>query len=152
MKLAGDPELVRLLIGVLVLLLGCSLTGLLLRVLARSPEGRARVGNFIARTNAWWVMAGLFVLALLAGRLGPIVLFALVSFLALREFLTLTPTTMSDHGAMVCTFFLVTPIQYALLAIHWYGLYSIMIPVYAFLLIPTVNVLRGDTARFLERT
>ncbi len=152
MSLFGHPELIRLLLGVLALLVGCSLVGFVLRARALSPEARATAVNFVARTYAWWIMAGLFALALLAGRLGPIILFALVSFLALREFLTLTPTTASDHCAMACTFFLVAPAQYALLAIHWYGLYSIMIPVYAFLLLPAVNVLQGDTARFLERT
>jgi phosphatidate cytidylyltransferase len=36
-------------------------------------------------------------------------------------------------------------------AIEWYGLFSILIPVYAFLYIPTRSVLSGDTDRFLER-
>jgi phosphatidate cytidylyltransferase len=80
-----------------------------------------------------------------------VVLFGLVSFLALREFLTLTPTRSSDHRALFWTFFVFAPIQYTLVAIGWYGLFSVLIPVYAFLFIPTRIVLEGDTTAFLER-
>ena len=86
------------------------------------------------------------------GRVGSIVLFALISFLALREFITLTPTNRADHSALVWSFFVVTPVQYFLVGIEWYGFFSIMIPVYAFLLLATRVVLAGDTERFLERT
>ena len=45
----------------------------------------------------------------------------------------------------------VMPIQYWLIAIDWYSLYSIFIPVYAFLLLPIVATFRSDTTRFMER-
>ena len=44
------------------------------------------------------------------------------------------------------------PLQYLLVCIDWYGLYSIFIPVYVFLLLPILEALAGDTKRFLERT
>ena len=34
----------------------------------------------------------------------------------------------------------------------WYGLFVILIPVYAFLLMPIRAAAAGDTERFLERT
>ena len=67
-----------------------------------------------------------------------IVLFAFASFTALREFMTLTPTRRGDHLALAVAFFVVLPLQYYLIWIEWYGLYSIFIPVYAFLLLPIV--------------
>jgi len=60
-------------------------------------------------------------------------------------------TRRSDHWALAAAFFIVLPVQYYLVWIEWYGLYSIFIPVYAFLLLPILVVLLGDTRRFLVR-
>ena len=80
-----------------------------------------------------------------------IVLFAFASFTALREFVTLLPTRRADHLALVLAFFVVLPVQYYLIWIEWYGLYSIFIPVYAFLLLPIIAALCGDTTAFMPR-
>ena len=69
----------------------------------------------------------------------------------MREFLTLTRTRRGDHPALAAAFFVVLPLQYYLISIEWYGLYSILIPVYVFLLLPIVVALRGDTANFMRR-
>jgi phosphatidate cytidylyltransferase len=90
-------------------------------------------------------------LAFLAGRTGVILLFALCSFAALREFLTLTAKLRADHLSLAAAFYVVLPFQYYLIWIDWYGLYSVYIPVYAFLLMPIVTALRGDPQRFLVR-
>jgi len=79
-------------------------------------------------------------------------LFGLTSFLALREFITLTPTHRGDHRALFWAFFVVLPLQYYLIAIRWYGLFSILIPVYAFLILPFRSAAAGDCDKFLERT
>ena len=96
-------------------------------------------------------MVGVVSLAILAGRLGAVILFALVSFFALREFVTLTPTRPGDHRTLFYGFFVSIPLQYYLIAIDWYGLFSILIPVYAFLYVPTRSALSGDTENFLVR-
>lgn len=75
----------------------------------------------------------------------------LLGFAALREFITLTSTRRADHWALATAFFIVLPVQYYLIAIEWYGFYSIFIPVYAFLIMPIMAVFRGDTERFLVR-
>ena len=79
------------------------------------------------------------------------VLFALISFAALREFVTLTHTRRSDHWVLLGMFGIIIPIQYWLVWTDWYGLFTIFIPVYCFLLMPAVTALQGDTERFLER-
>jgi phosphatidate cytidylyltransferase len=91
-------------------------------------------------------------LAFLFGKAGVLVLFFLISFYALREFLTLAYTRRGDHLAMAMCFFVVLPVQYLLIWIEWYGLYSIFVPVYAFLLLPIIAALGADTKRFLERS
>jgi phosphatidate cytidylyltransferase len=80
-----------------------------------------------------------------------IVLFTLASLAALREFITLTPTRRGDHMALAVAFFVVLPLQYYLVWIDWYGLYSVFIPVYVFLLLPIVAALRQDTEDFMGR-
>ncbi|HEY3169800.1 MAG TPA: phosphatidate cytidylyltransferase [Thermoanaerobaculia bacterium] len=147
-----DPDLVRLVGGVLVLLVVASIAGALLSRRVRTEAARATVANLNARIRAWWVMVAVFALAVWTGGVGSIVLFALMSLLALREFVTLAPTRREDHRALLWSFFAVTPLQYLLIAIRWYGLFAIMIPVYAFVLVAVSNVIAGRTDRFLERT
>ena len=81
-----------------------------------------------------------------------IALFALVSFQCLREYVSLAPTRKGDHRALIWSFYVFLPLQYYLIAAGWYGLFSILIPVYAFLLLPISASLGADTARFLERS
>ncbi len=111
----------------------------------------AVIDNLNARINAWWVMVALIGAAFWLGHSAVVGLFFLVSFFALREFLTLTPTRASDYPALAAAFYFVLPLQYLLVAIDWYGLFSIFIPVYVFLLLPILASLGGDTQRFLER-
>jgi phosphatidate cytidylyltransferase len=103
----------------------------------------------ILRTS--WVMMGLFWLAWLGGDSTAIVLFGLLSFFALREFMTLSPTRRGDHRSLVLAFFVVLPVQYGLVATEHFDLFSVFIPVYVFLAIPVVSALAGDPHRFLER-
>jgi len=96
-------------------------------------------------------MVVLMGLALIGGKTGVTLLFGFCSFAALREFITLTDTRRADHWALAAAFFVVLPAQYYLIWIEWYGLYSIFIPVYAFLLMPIIAAARGDTDHFLIR-
>jgi phosphatidate cytidylyltransferase len=136
--------------GVLGVLLLGTLAGQGLRLGARGAS--EAVSNLNARVMAWWIMCATLAAAVLIGPYGAIGLFAIVSFLALREFIALAPTSAGDHRALLWGFFVFTPLQYYLIAIDWYGLFAILIPVYAFFLIPATSALRGDPARFLERT
>jgi CDP-diglyceride synthetase len=90
--------------------------------------------------------------ALAIGPMGATVLFGLCSFMALREFITLTPTKPGDHRTLFWVFFIITPLHYWFLATQWYGMFVILIPVYAFLLVPLRTAMAGDCERFLERT
>ncbi|MCB1602933.1 MAG: phosphatidate cytidylyltransferase, partial [Xanthomonadales bacterium] len=103
------------------------------------------------RTRAWWVMAITISVALLGGRTGVLILFFICSFAALREFMTLTNASRADHNTLVAAFFVVLPVQFYLVWIGWYGMYSIFIPVYVFLLLPFVSALSGETRNFLIR-
>ena len=151
MKLQIDSQILWLVGAVLTLLAISSVIGWLLSKRTMSDKAQATVQNLNARIRAWWMMVAIFALALATGGIGSIVLFGLTSFLALREFITLTPTRAGDHRSLFWIFFVVTPLQYVLVAEQWYGLFAIFIPVYAFLLIPVRSAAAGDCERFLER-
>jgi phosphatidate cytidylyltransferase len=147
-----DRETLWLFGGLFALLSIATTIGYSLRSTVKTESAKKVIENLIARTRAWWVMCGLFGGALVIGGLAPVLMFAFTSFLALREFITLTPTKPGDHRTLFWAFFIILPLHYWTLAAHWYGLFVILIPVYAFLFIPMRTVLAGDTERFLERT
>ena len=150
-----DTLTAALLAGIFGFLALASLIGYLLGRRSAEPGAsearRATVANLNARLRAWWIIVGLCAVAVWSGRVGASVLFGLASFWALREFVTLTPTRAGDHRALFWVFFVVTPWQYYLVATGWYGLFVILIPVYAFLFIPLRMSLTGDCEHFLER-
>jgi phosphatidate cytidylyltransferase len=117
---------------------------------AADPQSATLV-NLNQRIKAWWVMVALIAVAFLFGKDGMIVLFALISFAALREFVTLTHSRRSDHWVLLGMFGIIIPVQYWLVWTEWYGLFTIFIPVYCFLIMPAITALHGDTERFLER-
>jgi phosphatidate cytidylyltransferase len=148
---SGNAQLMWLFGGVLGILVLASAIGVVLKRTAKSDAARATIENLNARTRAWWKMCAIFALTLLIGRVGSLVLFALLSLLALREYITLVPTRRGDHRTLLWSFFIITPLQYYLIGIAWYGFFAIMIPVFAFVFVPTRIAMSGDTEHFLER-
>jgi phosphatidate cytidylyltransferase len=129
-----------------------SAVGFILAKTAKTDSAKATVANLNARMKSWWIMVMVLFGALATGRLGTVMIFALISFLALREFLTATPTRRADHSSLFFSFFIVLPYQFYLVYIAWYGMFTIMIPVYAFVLVPALMAIAGDVTDFLERT
>ncbi|WP_455374478.1 phosphatidate cytidylyltransferase [Limibacillus halophilus] len=147
-----DPAFFWLLGGIVLLLVVASVAGKLLALRAKSPSLRDTASNLNARIKAWWVMVALLAFVFVTGEIATLLLFAVISYMALREFITLTPTRPGDHLALFCAFFLVVPAQYLLIGIHWYGLFSILIPVYVFLFSPVLAAFEADTKDFLARS
>ena len=142
-------ETTILIIGLIVVLSTASIVSGVLSYRAGDPS--PTLVNLNQRINAWWVMVAIIAIAFFFGKDGMTVLFALISFAALREFVTLTHTRRSDHWVLLAMFAIIIPVQYWLVWTAWYGLFTIFIPVYCFLLMPAVTALHGDTERFLER-
>lgn len=143
-----DSDVGLLLSGLFGILIVASLIGF---ILSRRKQN-ATISNLNARIRAWWVMCTIAVIAMLIGPIGSVVLFALMSFFALRECITLMPTRRGDHEALFWCFFVILPVQYLLVGIQWYSVFVIFIPVYAFLFIPARVAIAGDTHNFLERS
>ncbi|WP_313919102.1 phosphatidate cytidylyltransferase [Tahibacter sp.] len=135
--------------GIVALLSVASALGWLLQ---RRKGDTAVIRNLNERLRAWWLMVAVLGACFWLGPSATLVVFAFISFFALREFITLTPTRASDHKPLVVAFYVLVPLQYWLIHLEWYGLFSIFIPVYAFLGLPALAVFAGDTEEFLERT
>ena len=101
--------------------------------------------------RAVWIGALVFWLAWMSGPVGATSMFGVLSFLALREFITLAHTRRSDHRSLIAAFFVVLPLQYVIVGTRHFDLFSVFIPVYVFLAIPVLSALAGDPKRFLER-
>jgi phosphatidate cytidylyltransferase len=105
--------------------------------------------NGVIRTS--WLMVLVFWVGWIAGDVVALTLYGLVSFFALREFLTLSPTRRGDHRSLVLVFFAVLPMQYWLVGTEHFDLFAVFIPVYVFLALPLASALANDPQRFLER-
>lgn len=145
-----SDDTTRLFIGLVAVLATASLVAGVLSWRSQKPLPTT-LENLNARIKAWWIMVAGISVAFLFGPGGVILLFAFVSFAALREYVTLTNTRHADRWTLLGMFLIIIPAQYYLIWIDWYGLYSIFIPVYCFLAMPALTAMRGDTSRFLER-
>ena len=137
--------------GVFGALLIASLVGSILQQRPHSEQSSAVIENLNSRIKSWWWMVGVLALACWGGSTCVIILFFLISFQSLREFISVTYTKVGDHGALLWCFYFFLPVQYWLISTEWYGLFSILIPVYAFLLLPIFATLASDANRFFER-
>ncbi len=154
-KIRLNGPTIALLLTTLIALTIAAIVG---RVLKRQPDSMidpAIVRTFHKRVVAWLTMSAVLAVALVFQlRWLTVTTFGVVSFWALREFITMTPTRRADHRALFWTFFIFSPLQFVLVGMgsKYYMLYSIMIPVYASLFLPARIAFTGDPKRFLERT
>lgn len=141
---------------ILIVLVGLIVLLFIGQILKRQPESHidpAIIRNFNKRVTTWLtICALLFVALFFQNKVITVVLFGMVSFWALREFITMTPTRRGDHRTLFWVLFGFTPLQYVLVAMDWYAIYTIIIPVYASLFIPARIAFTSDHKRFLERT
>ena len=147
-----DATLMWLFGAVLLALIIFNSAGRILKNRRRRETVRSTIDTLNARIRAWWKMCTIFGLSILLGRTGALVVFAAISFLAMREYMTLVPTRRGDHRTLFWSFFVIMPLQYYLVGAQRYGLFSIMIPVLAFIFVPTSIAIAGDTSNFLERS
>ena len=118
----------------------------------RSTEQHDAHERFRRDLRAVWAGAVLFWVAWASGAVGATLLFGVLSFVALREFITLTHTRRADHRSLLLAFFVVLPLQFMMAGGRRFDLFTVFIPVYVFLAIPVVSALGNDAHRFLERT
>jgi len=146
-----DPAILRVGAGTVALLTSATAVGELGKRTARSERAREVFANVATRTYAWWLMVAALLAAIVAGPLVALALYAIVSFLALREFARLGVDAKRDRLALGIALFVAIPLQYTLVWLHLYGVFAIALPVYAFAAISIAVALSGETRDFLVR-
>ena len=101
------------------------------------------------RIQSWWVMVGVLFVVLTASKNIAIGFFGVLSFLALKEFLSIVSVRQADRRAVFWAY-LAIPVQYYWVSMGWYGMFIIFIPVYVFLFLPMRMVLIGETKGFIR--
>lgn len=140
-----------ILIGLIVLMGAGTIYGLWAAGRASTPENAFRLSIANARVRMGWWLVILFTLAWWWGHSSLVIIFGILSFFLLREFIALTPIKNSDHWVLVIAFYIVIPAQYALVYFNLMPYFTLLIPVYVFLLLPVIALLSNDTERYLER-
>ncbi|MDB6001175.1 MAG: phosphatidate cytidylyltransferase [Rhizobacter sp.] len=115
-------------------------------------EQAQRQHRFRRELGAVWFGTTVFWLSWISGPIGATLLFGVLSFLALREFITLTHTRRGDHRSLILAFFIVLPLQYVIVGMRAFDLFTVFIPVYVFFALPVIGALGNDPKHFLERT
>lgn len=124
------------------------LATIVIAALRRFQPGKDH-SELVQRIRSWWVMVGVFSLAMVLNRTVSLVFFGFISFLALKEYFSLIPTRRADRRVLLWAY-LAIPVQYYWIGIEWYGMFIIFIPVYLFLLMPLRMILIGETSGFLR--
>lgn len=140
----ASPVVLWTLGGIVAFLALATLVGRLLAVLR--PERDWRELN--QRILSWWKMVLVAGLALLLSASVSLVFLALVTFLALREFVSIVPTRPDDR-VLVWLLYAAIPVQYLFVAMGWYGMFVVFVPVYMFLILPAAMALRGESRGFI---
>ena len=143
-----DQKMMILFGAAIALLVALRFVANFLKARSTSDSARSTVDNLNSRIRAWWKMCIVFLLCLLFGRVAALFVFGIISFLAMREYMTLVPTHRSDHLTLFWTFFVIMPLQYFMLGMHWFVAFVVVLPFFVFAFIPTSIAIEGDTLSF----
>lgn len=119
-------------------------------VLPRLRPG-GRWSDLGPRMRSWWAIVALVAGALFLGWQATTMLFALISFLALREFLSLAPARREDR-LVIALSYVAIPVSYLFVWLHIYMFYLVFIPVWVFLATPFLMAIIGQTRGYLTST
>ncbi len=150
-KLSVNAQVSALFVALFGMLLLVSLARFAYTLRERNTDQAGRDRRFARDLRAVWVSAVIFWMAWMSGPIGATIVVGLISFFALREFITLAHTRRGDHRSLILVFFVVLPLHYTIMAWRGFDLFTVFIPVYVFLALPVVSALAGDPERFLER-
>lgn len=140
------PQLVTVISAFIALLLFVHF--ILLPVLERMDPD-LELDKLASRIRFWWVILLGFLVGVIVGDKFLLILIAFICFLALKEFLSITPSRRADRRVLFFAY-LTIPLQFYWIWIDWYGMFVVFIPVYVFLFLPLPMTLLGEPAGFLR--
>lgn len=144
------PTFLLLLSSVLGALTLASVVGVVLKLKVARGAPHDVIDNLNSRNKAWWVMIVIGTGAFLCGKAGVVILFALLSFMALREYMTLAGKRAGDHAVLAGLFYVALPLQYLWVWLEWELLGFLFIPLVVMIGLPIAMLLRGPSAGYLD--
>ncbi|UFU01197.1 phosphatidate cytidylyltransferase [Radiobacillus kanasensis] len=106
-------------------------------------------GTLSQRMKTWWGMFFIFCIAILFNPLVTIISLMVLCFFSLKEYFSMIKTRKGDRRIFLWAY-LAIPIQFYWIAIGWYGMFIVFIPVYVFLLLPIPRLIGKGTVGFLR--
>lgn len=107
------------------------------------------VENWLIRIRSFIFITVIFTVGLASNILGAFLVITLLSYLALKEFFSITPTRKTDRRVLLWAYWSI-PIQFYIIYIHWATLFYLFVPLYVFLLISMRMVMVSNTEGFLK--
>lgn len=132
-------------IYIIFLILGILITATLLFFLWGLVKPQANLKELKMRTKSWWIMAVIFILATVIHPLVSFVAFALLSFAALRELATISKNVRDQDRSVIIWCYLAIPVQYYLAYKGLFNIFVVFIPVFMYVWIPFMLVVKGFT-------
>lgn len=146
-----QSQLFLLALGVVAILVALGLIGEAMRARLAPGATSPALETYMTRVHSWWLIVIFIAFALILGRTGVVLLVAVAAFAALREYVTLSFKARGDHLALAAAFYLILPAQFLFVWAGWEELFTVFIPVYVFLGLPVLSLLRGGAARLQTR-
>jgi phosphatidate cytidylyltransferase len=136
---------------VVVAVLGVYALLIVASVIAHLIKRRSGGGpnELVSRVRSWWVMVTVFAVAVFIYQPLSAVFLALISYLGLKEYFSMIPTRKIDRVVLLIAY-LAVPAQFYFAYRAEFGLFMVFIPVWIFLLLPTVMALNGETSGYIR--
>jgi phosphatidate cytidylyltransferase len=106
-------------------------------------------GELVARVKSWWIMVTVFAAAVFVYEPLSAAFLGLISYLALKEYISMIPTRRIDRLVLLAAY-LAVPVQFWLAYQAQFGHFMVFIPVWMFLLMPAVMAMSGETVGYLK--
>lgn len=105
--------------------------------------------NLNLRIKSFWIITPLLTFAVIGNKISAFILVAFISYLALKEFISMVPTRRADRRVLLWAY-LAIPVQLYFIYIDRLAMFYLFIPLYMFFLIPLRMIMIGETEGFLR--
>lgn len=130
---------------IVFLILGILIFSTLLFFIWGAISPNSNLTELKMRTKSWWMMATIFITAVLVHPVISFIAFGLLSFVAMREIASISKNIRDEDRRVIIWCYLAIPVQYYLAYKGYYNIFTIFIPVFMFVWIPFMLVIRGIT-------
>jgi phosphatidate cytidylyltransferase len=140
-KFAANKEIIY----IILLILGVLITATLFFFIWGKIRPKENLHELKTRTKSWWAMATVFTLSAVIHPILSYIAFALLSFVAMRELVSISKGIRKEDRQVIFWCYLAIPLQYFIAYKGWFNLFVIFIPVIMYIWIPFMLVIKGFT-------